>query len=436
MRTLLKPTHGVLALLCLMYFITYIDRVNFATAAIDIQPEFGLNNTELGFVFSAFNYSYFFFQVIGGWIGDRFGPRKTLFACGAVWAVATILTGSVGGIISLIFLRVLLGLGEGATFPTATLAMQNWVERGKRGFAQGLTHSFARLGNAITPPVVAFLMIALTWRGSFVVLGCVSLIWVLAWVWYFRDNPKDHPDITAEELSALPAPEAGQRPKIPWRPLAKRIWPVTLTYFCYGWCLAIYLSWLPLFFKKSYDLDLKHSAIFSFGVFLAGVIGDSVGGIASDHVLRRTGNVRLARLSVILVGFVGALLSLVPLLLTRDLTIVGLCLSAGFFFFELIIGPIWSIPMDIAPKYSGTAAGMMNSGSALAAAVSLPISGYLIDLTGSRVLPFTMLIGILGIGAVAAFAMHPEIPFSEPGSGTAKDKQASARERSHAAPAR
>ncbi|MBV9569580.1 MAG: MFS transporter, partial [Hyphomicrobiales bacterium] len=148
------------------------------------------------------------------------------------------------------------------------------------------------------------------------------------------------------------------------------------------------------------------------------------------------GNVRFARLSVILIGFVGALLSLVPLLVTRDLTIVGLCLSAGFFFFELIIGPIWSIPMDIAPKYSGTAAGMMNSGSALAAAVSLPISGYLIDLTGSRILPFTMLIGILAIGAVAAFAMHPEMPFSEPGSPTAKDNEASALEPSDTAPAR
>ena len=123
-----------------------------------------------------------------------------------------------------------------------------------------------------------------------------------------------------------------------------------------------------------------------------------------------------------------------PLLLTRDLTIVGLCLSAGFFFFELIIGPIWSIPMDIAPKYSGTAAGMMNSGSALAAAVSLPISGYLIDLTGSRVLPFTMLIAILAVGAVAAFAMHPEIPLGDFGSRAADDGEASARKTSGAAP--
>ena len=151
---------------------------------------------------------------------------------------------------------------------------------------------------------------------------------------------------------------------------------------------------------------------------------------------KTTGNVRFARLSVTLAGFAGALLSLLPILFTHDITIVALCLSAGFFFAELIIGPMWSIPMDIAPKYSGTAAGMMNSGSALAAAVSLPISGYLIDITGSRVLPFTMLIGILAVGAVAAFAMHPEIPLGDFGSRTAKDGEALARKPSDAAPVR
>ena len=91
--------------------------------------------------------------------------------------------------------------------------------------------------------------------------------------------------------------------------------------------------------------------------------------------------------------------------------------------------------MDIAPKYSGTAAGMMNSGSALAAAVSLPISGYLIDITGSRVLPFTMLIGILAIGAVGAFAMHPEIPLADSGFATRGRPKLGA-QASDAAPAR
>ena len=124
MRLRFKATHVVLAMLCIMYFITYIDRVNIGTAASEIQKELHLSNTELGLVFSAFAYPYLLFQVIGGWVGDRFGPRKTLFWCGMIWAVATIVTGFVHGLTALFIARFALGFGEGATFPTATRAMQ------------------------------------------------------------------------------------------------------------------------------------------------------------------------------------------------------------------------------------------------------------------------------------------------------------------------
>lgn len=409
-----KATHGVLFLLCLMYLITYIDRVNISTAAAVIKTEFGLSNTQLGLIFSAFAYPYAVFQIIGGWVGDHFGPRRTLFACGLIWAVATILTGLAGGIVSLFLFRVLLGFGEGATFPTATRAMQYWTPAGRRGFAQGITHSFARLGNAITPPLIAWLMALYTWRGCFIILGGISLIWVFAWLWYFRDEPKDHPAITDSELATLPARgPAGTRPKVPWRLLVPCILPVTFVYFCYGWTLWLFLSWIPLFFINSYKLDIKQSAILSLGVFLAGVIGDTLGGVVSDGLYHRTGNVRFARLSVILVGFVGACASLVPMLYVHDLNIIALCLSAGFFFAELIIGPIWSIPMDIAPKYSGTASGIMNTGSAAAAIISPVVAGILIDKTGNWELPFIVTMGLLALGTALSFTMRSNQPFEE-----------------------
>jgi MFS family permease len=413
MRLRFKATHVVLALLCVMYFITYVDRVNIGTAATEIQRELGLSNTELGLVFSAFAYPYLIFQVIGGWVGDRFGPRKTLFWCGIVWAVATILTGFVHGLVTLFIARILLGFGEGATFPTSTRAMQNWTPAAKRGFAQGLTHAAARLGNAVTPPLIAALMVILTWRGAFMALGVVSLLWVVAWVWYFRNEPKDHPSITLEELKTLPVRAAAAGGPIPWGALLRRMWPVTLTYFCYGWSLWLYLNWLPLFFKNNYSLDIKSSAVFASGVFFAGVVGDTLGGVISDRILHRTGNIRLARLSVTMLGFLGAFASLLPILYTHDITMVALCLSAGFFFAELVIGPMWSVPMDIAPKYSGTAAGLMNTGSALAAIVSPLVAGYVIDLTGNWYLPFLMSMGLLLLGAFSALLMHPEQPFDD-----------------------
>ena len=407
-----RVSHVILALLCVMYFITYIDRVNVSSAAALIQSEFGLSKTQLGFVFSAFGYPYLLFQIIGGRVGDRFGARKTLFWCGMVWAAATILTGFTGGLISLFVARLLVGLGEGATFPTATRAMQNWTAPGKRGFAQGITHAFARLGNAVTPPLVAVLMAAYTWRGSFIILGLVSLVWVIVWVLYFRNQPREHPQMTPDELAGLPH-ILGEQPKAPWGKLFARMWPVTLTYFCYGWCLWLYLNWIPLFFKNSFHMDIAKSAIFASGVFFAGVVGDTLGGVLSDQLLKRTGNVRLARLSVTILGFIGALLSLLPMFYVRDINTVAMCLSGGFFFAELVIGPMWAVPMDIAPRHAGTASGIMNSGSALAAIVSPLVAGYVIDVTGNWYLPFLITIGLLTAGVLCAFLMHPEIPFEE-----------------------
>ena len=410
-------TDAVLGLLCLMYLITYVDRVNIATAANDIKRELALSNTQLAFVLSAFGYPYVLFQIFGGWLGDRVGPRRTLFLCGVIWASATILTGFVAGLATLFLVRLLIGVGEGATFPVATRAMQAWTEAGRRGFAQGVTHACARLGNALTPPIVAWLITALSWRGSFVVLGCASLLWVVTWLWYFRDVPADHPSITTAELERLPyqggRPQAGSRPEIPWRQLAARMWPVAVVYFCYGWTLWMYLNWLPSYFLHEHRLQLGRSALFSSAVFSAGVGGDYLGGVLSDAILRRTGDVRSARCRLVLWAFVASFVCVLPIFLTHDLTIIVLSLAAAFFCAEIVIGPMWAIPMDIAPQYSGTASGFMNTGSALAAVLSPLAFGVIIDATGNWNLPFAGSMALLLAGAALTFTMHPERPFSD-----------------------
>jgi sugar phosphate permease len=408
------PSTIVLGLLCVMYLITYVDRVNIATAAGEIRRELSLSNTQLGLVFSAFAYPYLLFQVFGGWVGDRFGPRVTLFTCGLIWAAATILTGTAGSLAGLFLVRVMLGVGEGATFPVATRAMQSWTAPERRGFAQGITHAFARFGNAVTPPIVAWLIALVTWRGSFVALGCCSLIWVAVWGWYVRDNPAEHTGITPEELAWLPnggRRPAVARPRVPWIPLVRRMLPVTVVYFCYGWTLWLYLNWLPSFFLHEYKLDLAKSALFSSAVFFAGVAGDLLGGTISDAILRRTGDIRAARRNVVVAGFLGSFVCLLPIFSTRDLTAIVLSLSGAFFFAEIVIGPMWAIPMDIAPRYSGTASGLMNTGSALAAILSPLAFGLIADMTGNWHLPFLGSLGLLLTGALLAPAMHPERPF-------------------------
>jgi sugar phosphate permease len=145
----------VLALLCAMYFLYFVNRVSLSTVAPLIKDDLGISNTQLGLAFSAFAIPYAVFQLIGGWIGDSLGARLTLAMCCGVVALSTALTGAVSGVASLFAVRLALGFGEGAGFPTATRAMTSWTPRGSWGFAQGIVHSFARIGNAVTPSLMA-----------------------------------------------------------------------------------------------------------------------------------------------------------------------------------------------------------------------------------------------------------------------------------------
>src|SRR6476661_63507 len=192
-------------LLCAMYFMYFVNRVSISTLAPLIKTDLGITNTQLGLVFSAFAIPYAVFQLIGGWVGDRLGARLTLAVCCAIVAISTMLTSATGGMASLFAVRLVLGFGEGAGFPTATRAMASWTSRGRWGFAQGIVHSFSRIGNAVTPPLMAGLLLFTSWRGALAILGLVTLIWPVGWGWFFRDDPREHPAVTPLELAALPA---------------------------------------------------------------------------------------------------------------------------------------------------------------------------------------------------------------------------------------
>lgn len=409
----LKAPRVILSLLCLLYLILFVDRVNIGTAAPLIKADLGLSNTQLGLAFSAFAIPYALFQLIGGWIGDKFGPRLTLAACCAMVGLSTMLTGAVGGFVSLFSLRLALGFAQGAAFPTATRAMSTWIPVRDWGFAQGITHSFGRIGNAVTPPLMAALLLFTSWRRSFVILGLASMVWLFVWAWYFRDDPREHPGISEGDLAALPEPGGRSRPQIPWLRLARRILPVTMVDFCYGWTLWLFLSWIPAFFIENYHLNLQSSAMFSAGVLFAGVVGDMAGGVITDRLLRKTSSLVLARRSVIVTGFLGALIFLCPVVLFHNLAVTAVCLSLAFFFAELIVAPIWAVPMDIAPRYAGSASGIMNFGFGLAGLVSPSSFGYLVDHTGSWVFPFICSILLLLVGALLATRLRPDQAFSD-----------------------
>jgi MFS family permease len=414
--SLLSVPSRIIGILCLMYLVLYIDRVNIATVAPRIMSDLHLSNTQFGIVVSAFSFPYALFQLFGGWASDRFGARRALFFCGIIVALATLSMGLAGGFGALICARIVLGIGEGAAFPTATRAIALWIPPSRWGLMQGITHGSARLGNAIAPTLVVAILSYVSWRGSFVVLGLLSLVWVTFWILTFHDDPRSHKRMTEEELSVLlpTIKEIGARTNsVPWRRLIKRMAPTTAVDFCYGWTMWVFLTWLPSFFFQNFHLDLKHSALYSSGVLLGGVLGDAVGGFASDRIYKQTGNLQKARRNVIAVGLLGAFCFLWPVVRAHELNTVAICLTFACFFLEIVIGPIWSVPMDIAPQYSGLASGMMNFGFGVAGLLSPVVFGKILDLTGSWTIPFYGSISLLLIGSGLTFFMRPDVPLGE-----------------------
>ena len=411
MNRFFRYRYGVIGILCVMYFITYIDRVNISVAGPEIAKALGLNKTQLGFVFSAFAYPYAAMQILGGWFSDKYGPRFTLTLLGVIWSVATIWTGFSGGILTLVLSRVLLGIGEGGAFPTATRAFTWWLPKGERGFAQGITHSFARLGGAVTPPIVAWLVLARDWRFAFISLGVVSLLWVVWWYFWFRDSPLQKKGVSPQEIdeigAAVIAQSSKKAPPTPWAEMIRRMWLVTFVDFCYGWSLWVFLTWLPSFFADTYKVDLKKMALFSTLTLLAGVVGDTLGGVLSDFIYRRTGNLRLARLSLLIVGLGGAVCFMVPAPFAKSVETAVWLLAGAFFMIELTNAVLWSLPIDIAGRYGGTAAGMMNTGFGVAGMIAPVAFGFLIQNTGNYKLAFLLSAGLLAIGAICAFFINP-----------------------------
>jgi ACS family D-galactonate transporter-like MFS transporter len=195
--------------------------------------------------------------------------------------------------------------------------------------------------------------------------------------------------------------------KTPWVLMIKRMWLVTFVDFCYGWSLWVFLTWLPSYLKDSRGFDLKQMALFATLPLMAGVVGDTLGGVVSDFIFRKTHNLKLARRALLVVGLLGALAFILPAVYAHSAVTAVYLLAASFFFLELTNAVLWSLPIDIAGTYAGTAGGMMNTGFGIAGIISPAVFGFLIDKTGSYELPFVITSVLLFVGAVSAMFIDP-----------------------------
>ena len=417
--------HRVLWLAVIVYMITYMDRICIGHAATEIRKEYGFDIVTMAWIFSAFNWSYALFQIPGGWLGDRFGPRRVLASIVLWWSAFTALTPLATGKASMFSIRLLFGLGEAGAFPTATRALSHWLPVGERGFAQGITHSGARLGAAITPPIVVYLIAAFGWRSVFYIFGLLGVVWAICWYWYYRDRPDEHASVNAEELaiiregkstSAPVAPNAVDKVQVPWGKIlsSSNLRLLCAMYFCYAYSIWIYLTWFPTYLQESRGFTLKQMGFWHMVPLIAATIGDTVGGWLSDRLAERTGNLRFARRSVAIVGFVIAAVCIVPATLTEDRYVCVAFTTAALFFLELTVGVSWAVAMDVGPEYAGSVSGVMNMCGNMGGTLASIAVGYMVVHVNWQI-PFLVASGLCLLGALLFLRIDPtERIFDEP----------------------
>jgi ACS family glucarate transporter-like MFS transporter len=364
----------------LMSAMSYLERVNLSIAGPTIQKEFGLTNVQLGYVFSAFVWSYALFQAPSGRIADRFGPRRVLTFGILWWSVCTALSGLAPDSLSiaiplLIAVRFLLGAGEAVMFPTANKLVASWIPMPERGMATGIILGGVGIGSAVAPPLIIWIIITWGWRWAFLIMAPIGIFAALLWHWLVRDTPREHPWMTKKELahieSGIPPSAQGKSKAATWRTIAgnRHIRFVTISYFAFGYTAYIFFTWFFKYVKEVRGLDLKASAFYSMLPFVGITLGSALGGWISDVLSKRYGK-RVGRCGLAVAGLVGAALFIVLATQVESAERASICFAFGAGTLFMAHSSYWSVTADIAGTSAGSASGLMNTAAHLAGAIT------------------------------------------------------------------
>jgi len=396
--------HIVLWLTVAVYMITYMDRAVFAAAASDMRKELGFDLVTMSLITGAFNWSYALFQIPGGLFGDKLGPRRALSIIVIWWSAFTSFTAMAWSSTALVGIRFLFGVGEAGAFPIATRSLSRWMLAKERGWAQGVTHAGARLGNAMAQRIVPSLILVFGWRMPFFTFSVVGLTWAVVWYFYYRDAPSEHSGVNAAELEMIQTGGATKKTaqtKVPWGQIlaSPTIWFLCAMYFCYNYSLNVYLSWFPTYLRESRGVTLEKMGFYASLPLMAGVAGDLLGGWVSDRVLHRTGRPNLARRWVAIAGFVCCAIATVPAALTQDVRLSVAFYALAFFSLEWTVGISWAVPLDIGGDFAGSVSAFMNMCGNIGGAIAATVLGWLVGWFGWNV-PFLITGGLTAVAAL------------------------------------
>jgi MFS family permease len=410
-----KARHVVTAFAVALAVITYIDRVAISQAAPFITAELGLSPIQMGWALAAFGWAYALFEIPGGWLGDRIGPRRVLMRIVIWWSVFTAATGWAWNASSLIVIRGLFGAGEAGAFPNLTRVFTTWLPVKERERAQAILWLATRISGAFTPLLVAMLIAALSWQRAFEIFGVIGLVWAVLFYRWYRDVPAEHPAVNQAELALLPPTRdtAIAHGGVPWGRIfsTPSVWLLSIQYMClaYGWWF--YINWLPTYLRNARGTSLRMGALLAGLPLLLGGVGCLVGAALVPRLARRFGSVALARRIVAVAGFLGASACIFVFAGIEDPRRAMIVLGFAGFFNDFVMPAAWAGTMDIGGRYSGTVSGAMNMMGSIAGAASVLVVGYLLAWTGGNwTMTFYISAAIYLVGAVCWLFLDSHTP--------------------------
>jgi ACS family glucarate transporter-like MFS transporter len=396
--------------------VAYLDRVNISIAGSAIQKDYGLDNVRLGWVFSAFVLGYAIFQVPGGLLADKFGPRRIL-ALGTVWwgvftaLSALVPTGFGAALTVLLAVRFALGLGEAVVYPASNRLVAAWMPTQERGVANGIIFAGVGAGAGVTPPLIRWILENYGWRASFLASAVIGLAAGVVWYLIARDRPSEHPWVDAEEAAhiraGLPARVEAKRVPTPWRAMlgSLDVWAISLSYFCYGYVAYIFFTWFFIYLNKVRGLDLKSSSYYGMLPFIAMAVGSPLGGVIGDWMTRRYGK-RVGRCGIAVVGLGLAAVFIAMGTQAADARLATVVLAGGAGALYLSASSFWSVTADLGGTSAGAVSGFMNMCNQSAGALTASVTPLIAGRFGWSA-SFLTAAGLCAVGALAWLVVDP-----------------------------
>lgn len=404
-----RARFAMLGLIATGTLVNYLDRTILGIAAPALTKDLAINAAVMGIVFSAFSWSYAASQIPGGLFLDRFGTRITYALSVGFWSLFTLLHAAVGGLASLLGLRLALGIAEAPCFPANSRVVATWFPQSERAFATGVYTVGEYIGLAFLSPVLFWLLAHHGWRSLFLVCGLLGLAFVLLWLAKYRE-PRDHKGANAAELALIAdggglVANAGKGGRLDWSKAGqllryRRMWGICIGQFAGNSTLVFFLTWFPTYLATERHMAFLKIGFYAVLPFIAASVGVLFGGWWSDTMLRRGLSANVARKTPIITGLLLASTIIAANFVQSDAAVIAILSIA--FFAQGMAALGWTLVSDIAPAgMLGLTGGIFNLAANLAGIVTPLAIGVIVAATGSFFYALAFVGGLALIGALA-----------------------------------